>query len=66
MFHLTFLKVFHRPKLSNFFVSARIRRGGHAKNRLILANRLRVPELNPFFCESRFGGLEIANRASEG
>ena len=30
-------------------------------NRLILANRFRVPELNPFFCESRFGGLIIAN-----
>ena len=32
-------------------------------NRLILANRFRVPELNPFFCElSGFGGLKIANR----
>ena len=25
----------------------------------------RVPELNPFFCESRFGGLNIANRRFE-
>ena len=32
---------------------------------LILANRFRVPELNPFFCESRFGGLKIANRGVE-
>ena len=28
-------------------------------NRLILANRFRVPELNPFSCESRFRGLNI-------
>ena len=29
-------------------------------NRLILANRLRVPELNPlFFCGSRFGALKL-------
>ena len=28
-------------------------------------NRFRVPELNPFFCESRFGGLKIANRRFE-
>ena len=34
-------------------------------NRLILANRFRVPELSPFFCESRFGGLKIANRRFE-
>ena len=34
-------------------------------NRLILANRFRVPELNPFFCESLFGGLKIANRRFE-
>ena len=34
-------------------------------NRLILANRLGVPELNPFFCELRFGGLKIANRSFE-
>ena len=34
-------------------------------NRLILANRFRVPELNPFFCESRFEGLKIANRRFE-
>ena len=27
-------------------------------NRLIPANRLRVPELNPCFCESRFGPLK--------
>ena len=33
-------------------------------NRLILANRFRVPELNPF-CESRFGVLRIANRRFE-
>ena len=26
------------------------------ENRLILANRFRVPELNPFFCESRSPG----------
>ena len=32
---------------------------------LILANHLKVPELNPFFCEPRFGGLTIANRAFE-
>ena len=25
---------------------------------LIRANRLRVPELNPFFCESRFGAVK--------
>ena len=30
-------------------------------NRLILTNRFTVPELNPLFCVSRFGGLEIAN-----
>ena len=35
-------------------------------NRLILANRFRVPELKPFFfCESRFGGQKIANRSFE-
>ena len=34
-------------------------------NRLILANRFRVPELDPFFCESRFVGLKIANRGFE-
>ena len=34
-------------------------------NRLILANLFRVPELNPCFCESRFGGLKIANRRFE-
>ena len=29
---------------------------------MILANRFRVPKPNPFFsCESRFGGLKIAN-----
>ena len=27
-------------------------------NRLILANRFRVPEPNPFFCEYRFGGAK--------
>ena len=31
-------------------------------NRLILANRFRVPKLNPLFCESRFEGLKIVNR----
>ena len=33
-------------------------------NCLILANRFTVPELNPFVCESRFGGggAKIANR----
>ena len=30
-------------------------------NCLILANRFRAPELNPFFCESCFGGRKIAN-----
>ena len=34
-------------------------------NFLILANRFRVPELNPFFCESHFGGQKIANRRFE-
>ena len=34
-------------------------------NCLILANRFGVPELEPFFCESRFGGLNIANRRFE-
>ena len=34
-------------------------------NRLILANRFRVPELNPFFRKSRFGGLKNANRGFE-
>ena len=34
-------------------------------NRLILANRFRVPELNPFLGESRFGGPKIANRRFE-
>ena len=34
-------------------------------NRLILANRFRVPELNPFFSESGFGGVKIANRRGE-
>ena len=31
----------------------------------ILTNRFRVPEVNPLFCESRFGGLKIANRGFE-
>ena len=31
-------------------------------NRLILANRFRVPELNPFSCESHFGEPKTANR----
>ena len=31
----------------------------------IRANRFRVPELNPLFCESRFRGLKIANRRFE-
>ena len=30
-------------------------------SRLILANRFRVPELNPLFCESRFGGPKRVN-----
>ena len=34
-------------------------------NRLILATRFRRPEMNPFSCESRFGGLKIANRRFE-
>ena len=34
-------------------------------NRLILANRFGVPELNPILCESRFGGLKSANRRFE-
>ena len=34
-------------------------------NRLILASCFRVPKLNPFFCESWFGGLKIANRRFE-
>ena len=36
-------------------------------NGLILANRFRVPELNPFFCKSRlsFRGAKIANRRFE-
>ena len=34
-------------------------------NRLILANRFSVPDLNPLFCESPFGGLKIANRSFE-
>ena len=34
-------------------------------NRLIFANRVKVPKLNPFFCESRFRGLTIANRRFE-
>ena len=31
----------------------------------IRANGLRVPELNPFFCESSFGALKIVNRRFE-
>ena len=34
-------------------------------NRLILANRFRVPKPNPLFCESRFGGLKTANHRFE-
>ena len=37
-------------------------------NRLILANRFRVPEStgqSPLFCESRFEGVKIANRRFE-
>ena len=34
-------------------------------NRLILVNCFSVPELNPLFCESRCGGLQIANRRSK-
>ena len=35
-------------------------------NRPILANRFRVPELNPFVGKSRFGGLQTANHRFEG
>ena len=31
-------------------------------NRLILANRFRIPELNPFFANRASGGLKIVNR----
>ena len=34
-------------------------------NRLILANRSRVPELNPFFANRASGGLKRANRRFE-
>ena len=34
-------------------------------NGLIRANGLRVPELNPFFCESRFWGTKSVNRRFE-
>ena len=34
-------------------------------NRMILANYVRVPELNPFFGESRLRGPKIANRRLE-
>ena len=34
-------------------------------NRLILANRFRVPELSPFFANRASGGLKIANRRFE-
>ena len=34
-------------------------------NGLILANRFRVPELNPFFANRASGGLKIANRRFE-
>ena len=34
-------------------------------NRLILANRFRDPELNPFFANRASGGLKIANRRFE-
>ena len=34
-------------------------------NRLILANRFRVPKLNPFFCESQVWGGLNANRRFE-
>ena len=34
-------------------------------NHLILANRMRVPKLNPFLCESRFGAQQLANRRFE-
>ena len=35
-------------------------------DRLMLANRFRVPEqLNPLFQESRFGGLKLVNRRFE-
>ena len=34
-------------------------------NRLILANRFRVPELDPFSCELHFVSLKIANRRFE-
>ena len=35
-------------------------------NRLILANRFRVPELNPFFCESRFKGAKSCESQVQG
>ena len=34
-------------------------------NRPILANRFRVPKLNPFFANRASGGLKIANRRFE-
>ena len=34
-------------------------------NRLILANRFRVPKLNLLFCESLFEGLKFASRRLE-
>ena len=34
-------------------------------NRLILANRFRIPELNPFFGDRASEGLKIANRRFE-
>ena len=34
-------------------------------HRRILANPFRVAELNPFFCESLFAELKIANRRFE-
>ena len=34
-------------------------------NRLILANRFRVPELNPFYANCESEGLKFANRRFE-
>ena len=55
-------QIITRPQMARFAgIDLQIR-----ANRLILADRFRVPEPNPpFFCESRFGGLKIANRRFE-
>ena len=36
-----------------------------SRESLLLANRVRVPELNPFFANCAFRGLKIANRRFE-